>query len=330
VNIAREQLIELARRETEQRAASDEILSGYLIGSVARGNPSLGDVMDIDLVLIHRHDPAYGREVVRLSHQVHLDILHHSRMLYDRPSRLRVDPWMGPALCEPIFLYDPEHFFEWAQAGARGQFFRPDHVHARAQAFLACSRQASSLLPLSDRWLRTFLRALLDAANAVASLDGFPVAGRRISLHLAEIATRLECPWLLAQFHQLLGAEHLHRFDLPQHLNAWARACDAAIASGRDPTLLPCRRDYYLRAFQALADAGRGAAILWNLLWTWEEFIHLLGHEPGAQPHRDAWRQALKELGLGPEQRGARAQSLKGIIQKHTAFIETWGERHGA
>jgi len=330
VSIAREQLIDLARRETEQRAASNEILSGYLIGSVARGDPSLGDAMDIDLVLVHRHEPTTAREIVRLSHQVHLDILHHSRVFYDRPSRLRIDPWMGPALCEPVFLYDPEHFFEWAQAGARGQFFRPDHVYARAQAFLSRSRQASSLLPLSGRWLRTFLRALLDAANAVASLDGFPVAGRRLSLHLADIATRLDCPWLLAQFHQLLGVEHLHRFDLPQHLNAWARACDAAMASGGDPTLLPCRRDYYLKAFQALADAGRGPAILWNLLWTWEEFIYLLGHKPDARPHRDAWRQALMELGLGPDQRAERAQSLECIIQKHGAYIEAWGERHGA
>ena len=330
MSIAREQLIDLARRETEQRAASNEILSGYLIGSVARGDPSLGDAMDIDLVLVHRHEPTTAREIVRLSHQVHLDILHHSRVFYDRPRRLRIDPWMGPALCEPVFLYDPEHFFEWAQAGARGQFFRPDHVYARAQAFLSRSRQASSLLPLSGRWLRTFLRALLDAANAVASLDGFPVAGRRLSLHLADIATRLDCPWLLAQFHQLLGVEHLHRFDLPQHLNAWARACDAAMASGGDPTLLPCRRDYYLKAFQALADAGRGPAILWNLLWTWEEFIYLLGHKPDARPHRDAWRQALMELGLGPDQRAERAQSLECIIQKHGAYIEAWGERHGA
>jgi len=112
VNIPRDQLVELARREVERRAANEGILSGYLIGSVARGNPALGGTMDIDLVLIHHHKPRAEREIIRLSHQVHLDILHHDRAFYRRPSELRVHPWMGPALCEPIFLFDPEHFFE--------------------------------------------------------------------------------------------------------------------------------------------------------------------------------------------------------------------------
>ncbi len=44
-------------------------------------------------------------------------------------------------MCEPIFLYDPQHFFELAQASARGQFHRPDHVAARAQAFLDLARR---------------------------------------------------------------------------------------------------------------------------------------------------------------------------------------------
>ena len=120
MKITRQQLIDLARHEVLQRTHQRGILSGYLIGSVVGGDPLLGDTADIDLVLIHRESVTPKREAVRLSHQVHLDISHHSKDVYMKPSELRVDPWLGPSLCEPIFLHDPEHFFEWAQAGARG------------------------------------------------------------------------------------------------------------------------------------------------------------------------------------------------------------------
>jgi hypothetical protein len=40
--------------------------------------------------------------MVFLSEQVHLDIAHHARELYARPKDLRIHPWLGPSMCEPI------------------------------------------------------------------------------------------------------------------------------------------------------------------------------------------------------------------------------------
>ncbi len=138
--ITRAKLVELARREAEARAASGDLVSAYLVGSVAYGEPLLGGTADIDLVLIHAEDPATDREIVPLSADVHLDIVHHGRQRYAQPRGLRIDPWLGPAISGPVFLYDPQHFFEWAQAGARGQFFRADHTLARARSLLQAAR----------------------------------------------------------------------------------------------------------------------------------------------------------------------------------------------
>ena len=330
MRISRELLIDLARREAERRGAENEVLSGYLIGSVARGEPQFGDSLDIDLVLIHKSSPPAEREMMRLSQQVHLDIAHHGQELYLKPSDLRIHPWMGPSLCEPIFLYDPEHFLEWAQAGARGQYYRADHTHTRALAFLDRARQSASLLPVSSRWVRTYFRAVLDAANAVACLTGFPVAGRRLSLQLNDAAQGLEFPELYGGFLQLLGSESLQDWSVPETLSAWARTFDEASDSSSDPLLSSCRRDYYLNAFQVLAEKGEAKAMLWPMIITWEQALHALNQlENVEQPHPE-WAQLLENLGLSAERRSARMDALERYLDRNEAFIEGWAERSGA
>ncbi len=330
MKITREQLIDLARKETLQRAELGDVLSGYLIGSVAGGEPLLGETADIDLVLIHQNDPLSQRETVRLSHQVHLDISHHAKDLYMRPSDLRVDPWLGPALCEPIFLHDPEHFFEWAQAGARGQFFRPDHVHARATAFLKRARQGQSLLALSQRWLKFYLRAGLEAANAVASLDRFPASGRRLALELAEQADHFEYPDLYTGFQALVGSDLLSSWDIPDTLAAWARAYDAA-STGLDPHRLPeCRRDYYLQGFQAMVEDGCADAILWPLLQIWERTMANLPATEENEIHFEAWQDFLRQIKLEDRDKDMRGQMLLAYIDKNAGWITQWAKRAGA
>ncbi|HLE23250.1 MAG TPA: hypothetical protein VI701_03005, partial [Anaerolineales bacterium] len=132
MRITRTQLIEAARREVERRAETDGLAAAYLIGSIVHDQAVLGGAADIDLVLIHDHQPDSRREIVGLSDEVHLDIAHHHRDQYAQPRLLRLDPWLGPAIYDPLPLHDPQHLFEWAQASARGQFLRPDHRAARA------------------------------------------------------------------------------------------------------------------------------------------------------------------------------------------------------
>ncbi len=330
MKIDRQHLIDLARDETLRRANHGDVLSGYLMGTVAGGDPLLGDTADIDLVLIHQAAPPLAREAVRLSHQVHFDITHHPKDLYMKPSDLRIDPWLGPALCEPIFLHDPEHFFEWAQAGARGQFFRPDHVHARATAFIKRARQGHSLLGLSQRWLKIYLRAVMETANAVASLDRFPASGRRLALDLARQAEHFDYAALYTDFQRLIGGDLLSSWDIPNTLAVWARAYDTASEGPSAQSNPPCRRDYYLHGFQALVEDGSADSILWPLLQIWERVMASLEETEENQPHFQGWQNFLEEIGLSEADKDQRSQMLHATIEANAAWIEQWAARNGA
>ena len=330
MKIERQLLIELAEREAIQRGETSDVISGYLIGSVARGDPQVGGAADIDLVLIHDQPPVKSREVVRLSHQVHLDIAHHSRERYARPSELRIDPWLGPALCEPVFLYDPQHFFEWAQAGARGQYYRPDHMLARSLAFQRKAVQAASILPVTGRWVHVYLQALMNSANAVASLTGFPVAGRRVGVDLAAAAQTLEYPDLWGGYLNLLGAPHLQSWSMPELLTSWAKTFDAATRSASDEMLVPPRRDYYLSAFQELTEQGQDKALLWPLLQTWETASYSLDGNETEGELVQVWNRLLDTLQLSGSWHSNRMTELGSFIEANQSWIDAWTERHGA
>ncbi|NIS82414.1 MAG: hypothetical protein GTO14_19900 [Anaerolineales bacterium] len=329
MKIKRQKLIELAFRETERRAAQNDVISGYLIGSVAAGNPNLGDTLDIDLILIHENAPDTQREIIRLSDQIHLDIFHHWRDLYSRPRDLRIHPWLGPAMSAPIFLYDPQHFFEWAQAGARGQFFRSDHVYARAYAFLKRARQAKSILPISGRWLKTYLRAALEATNALISLTSAPAAGRRVMLDLERCARTSGHADVYSSFLRLLGEDQFNAAHLPEWLSAWGLAFDEASALSGEPDLSECRRMYYLRGFQALAESGRPEAALWTMLTTWEGAMHALDHNESAGRHQPPWEAVLKRLRLSLASKDSRAEELERHLDTIEGLLDTWAVQNG-
>jgi hypothetical protein len=323
-------LIDLARREAERRGADDDVISGYIVGSVARDEEPLGGVTDIDLVLIHDEPPNIPREIVRLSDQIHHDIAHHHKDLYSKPRELRVHPWMGPALCEPLFIYDPHHFFEWAQAGARGQFYRPDHVLTRSKAFLQQARRGATLLPMTGRWVRTYVHAAMDAVNAVACLTGFPAAGRRVMAELADSIAKLEYPQLLGGFLDLVGAEHFNNWDVPALLSAWGKAFDAATDLSNDPELHPSRRIYFLQGFQTLVEDDQSKSILWTLLSSWERSIFALDSNEEWHDLTDQWDSFLRSINLSTNHRRQREEQLAAYIDSVENIVETWGEEHGA
>jgi len=331
VRITREKLIQLAQQEVERRAgAGQALLSGYLIGSAAHAEPLLGGAADVDLVLIHTETPPHQTEIVPLSDVVHLDITHHSAAFYDQPTQLRVDPWWGPALSEPVFLFDPQHFFERAQAGARGQFHRPDRAIARAQAFLLHARRAQQRLLEDSCWPQAYLEAAMEGANAAACLAGPPAAGRRLALTIERNTATLGAPEVFAAFQRLLNAEAVTTWRIPDVLSAWARAFDAASAQGGDPCFQPARRNYHLAGFQALAEAGRPEAILWPLLHTWDQAIRSLPRVPSTAVYRSAWEALLAQLGLLPTESGLRLDELEAFLDHVDFILEKWAHDNGA
>lgn len=331
MRVTRQKLVQLAKQEVDRRAESDgTLLSAYLIGSTARSEPLLGGTADIDLVLIHDAPPAEAAEIVPLSPEIHLDITHHSAGFYEHPTQLRIDPWWGPALSEPVFLHDPQHFFERAQAGARGQFHRPDHAIARARTFLDQARRSRERL-LDDRcWPQDYLRAALAGANAVTSLATVPAAGRRLALTLESGIAAVGAPEIHTAFMRLLSAETVRSWQVPDVLSAWARAFDAAYAQSQRPCLQPARRSYLLGGFQALAEAGFPEANQWLLLHTWDHAIRSLPDTPDNAGYRSVWQALLSQLGLLPTAIGLRLDELEAFLDQAEAVLEKWAHDNGA
>lgn len=338
MRITRERLLTLALEETQRRAEHEAVLSGYVIGSLVSGDPLLGGTADIDLVLIHDEQPPVERELVPLSSQIHLDIAHRPRSFYQQPRQLRRHPWYGPEICEPGFLYDPTHFFEWAQAAVRGQFHRLDFVYARAQAFLRRARRFAAAARSDADWLPGYLNGLLETVNSVASLTGFPAAGRQVGAQLAAKLGELDNASLFQRFQQLLGADQLPQWDLPDWVAAWARAYDQALTTRQAPNpategrarsgsaslLVRERREYYLAGFQTMIEDGRASLILWPLLNNWAR----LRYGNGTQAL--GWEPLLEQLRLSDRFADHRLAALERLQDEVEGQLERWSERVGA
>lgn len=331
--IARDTLIKIARDTATQRmTARPSILSAYLIGSVGAGEPMLGDATDIDLVLIDANPPPAAREVIRLTDQIALDLHHRHRTEYANAKSLRGHPWLGPELAEPLFLHDPTHFFELAQASARGQFHRPENVAARARGFVSWARAELhiGLLPGAEPeapvTLANYSQALLFAANAVITLTAFPGAGRRLVMKLEAAARQLRRPDLFDGFLALLAGPQVDRPVAETLLAGW-RAAYRAGQSSTDEAIHPARRTIYERGFQAQIEADRAADMAWLMLTTWNACRANL---PNDAQQEAAWQGLLAHLRLAdPANYAARVDQVVDYVTTVDELVEKWAAGNG-
>ena len=332
--IERATLVKIARDTAARRmAARPSLLSAYLIGSVAAGEPLLGDATDIDLVLIDSNPPPVAREVVRLTDQVALDIHHRGRADYANPKSLRGHPWLGPELAEPMFISDPQHFFELAQSSTRGQYHRAEYVAARARAFLAWAREAFHIgvlpgaEPEAPVSLDDFGLGLQHAANAVISLTGFPGAGRRLVMKLETAARKLARPDLYDDFQALFGGPDLAAQPAQALLADWLDAYRAG-QSATDERIHPARRTIYERGFRAQIQADRAAESVWLMLVTWNACLSNAPAAPSALTER--WQAFLGRLRLAtPDQHAASLQQAVAYITQVDEVVEGWAGQNG-
>ena len=334
MTIERPTLLKIARDTAAQRmAARPSLISAYLTGSIAAGEPLLGEATDIDLIFIDAETPPVSREVIRLTDQVALDIQHRHKSEYANAKTLRVHPWRGPEICAPFFLLDPTHFFELAQANVRGQFYRPDFVAARARAFATLARDEmhigilpgeGSLGPVS---VDAFCRGLLEAANAIITLTASPGAGRRLLIKLEAAAQKLKRADLYDAFVALLGQRELSQAQASALVKDWSAAYRAGQAPDNE-LIHPARRTIYERGFQAQIEADRAIEMLWVMLSTWPALLRNL---PGDSPHADAWRACLQQIEMGtPAEFSARVEQARAYITLATETVESWAEQNGA
>ena len=146
MRVTRESLIRIAKETAQERAFNErDIIAAYLTGSLVSSevDPMLGGTADIDIIFVHAEEPKHRREFVTLTPDFHLDISHRAKAEFKRPRELRLDPWLGWEMYDPMLLYEREKFFEFIQAGLRAgfEFNAPAPALQRSRLLLSQARR---------------------------------------------------------------------------------------------------------------------------------------------------------------------------------------------
>ena len=303
MHVTREILIRVAKETVQARAYSDpKLVAAYLSGSLRTDNPFLGRTTDIDIIFVHAKTPRIRREIVPLTPEIHLDLIHNPRSDYDKPKDLRIHPWLGPELYDPLPLLVNEHFFEFIQAGVRNKYNEPANILARARRNAVHARQVWSGLQTSQETgtalMYSYLTSISHAANAVAlMMNGDPLAERRFLLQFPRYAEAAGKPELAGMLLHLLGADDVDIEGLRACLSAWER--DFVEAAGRprvEARIAIPRLAYYKLACESMLASESPQTILWPLLLTWT-----LAAQALPATHQATWYSTCKGMGLtGP------------------------------
>jgi hypothetical protein len=308
------------------------VLSVFLSGSLLEDEYLLGGTADIDLTFIHLTPVSEEREIVRLTDEIHLDIAHHPQREYRQPRELRLHPWRGPTIFHCEILYDPQHFMDFTQASVRGQFHRSDYVLDRARQQAVHARQIwfgyadNPPREPGPEEIGLYLRAIEHAANAVSSLEGPPLTERRFLLKFAARAEAVGRPGLYAGLLGLLGGPNTDAEGLKGLLGDWDQAYQSLPEESLPPRLHPSRRAYYMRAFQAMIDAGKPLNALWPMLRTWTRAAALQSED---SPARSGWMQACQQLKLVGDDFPRRLEALDAFLDMVEERLDDWGRSRG-
>jgi predicted nucleotidyltransferase len=318
MRITRDLLIKLAREMVDKRFKPDpNVIAVFLIGSVLRDEPLLGGATDIDLLVITRDETSFAREIVKLSPEIHLDIVSEQESQYAKPRELRGDPWRGWTMWDPLLLHEKTKFFEYTQSSLRAHFEGPANLLTRARSFATPARQAWTSAQLGAQLsLPEYLDALENAANALAVLTGFPLAERRFLLEFPQRAELAGHPELADTLLALVGGLTLDPETARAWLPIWEAAYLKASQAPHDLRIHATRLDYYKQAILALLESPLPAASLWPLIRTWSSCAES-GNLDDTQ--LDAWQGVLNTLGLDAP---GIAQRLPGLDR----FLDTLEE----
>jgi len=330
MRITRETLIRIAKETAQKRALADpRLVAAYLTGSLRSENPFLGNSTDIDIVLVHAGQPKVRREILPVTPEIHLDIVHNPRSEYEKPKELRIHPWLGPELYDPLPLYGTQHFFEFVQAGVRAEYNEPVNVLARARRNAEHARQIWSGLQLSQETgpalLLSYLKGLNHAANAVAMLAGGPLAERRFMLQFQERAGAAGVPGLAAGLLGLLGGAQVDAATLSKFLPDWEKAfVDAANRKKVHASIAVPRLAYYKRAFETMLAGGSPQSLLWPLVHTWTLSAAAL-----PPTHQSKWQAACETLGLTGKVFIERVEGLDRFLDTIEELLENLAASQG-
>ncbi|KAF0109200.1 MAG: hypothetical protein FD146_244 [Anaerolineaceae bacterium] len=334
MRITRETLLRIAKETAQKRAMSDRgLVAAYLTGSLLTPDPFLGGATDIDLVLVHEETPKVRREIVAVTPEIHLDIVHAARSEYNNPKELRVHPTLGPELYNPMWLYETKHFLEFVQAAVRTKFHDPANVLERArlnyeaarQVWLGMQTNPSAGTPISPDVMQQYLLSVGRAADAIAVLNGGPLAERRFLLEFPKRAEAAGKPGLAAGLLGLLGAHGVDAAALGEALPEWEKAfVDAAGRPRVHASIAAPRLAYYKLAFHSMLAGETPQAVVWPLLHTWTLAAQVL-----PLPKQSKWTAFCDLLGLAGEAFAERLEGLDRFLDTIEEMLEGMASSQG-
>jgi predicted nucleotidyltransferase len=335
MRVTRESLIRIAKETAQERAFNDrEIIAAYLTGSLAsnEADPMLGGTTDIDIIFVHGSEPKHRREFVKLTPDFHVDISHRAKAEFKRPRELRLDPWLGWEMYDPMLLFEREKFFEFVQAGLRAgfEFNAPAPAMHRSRLLLSQARQTwRELLGISDTVtpedILKYLKSLYHAVNAVAELSGPPLGDRRLLLDLVGRMEMAQRPAMLDTVYELLGGSAVEGGALNAWLAGWRSDFEVASESSRvDVRIHPARLNYYEKGLQTILSGDQPRAAVWPLLLTWT-----LAAEVLSENNLDAWRAVCGQLGLAAIGIEERVEGLDHFLDEVEGLLDELAMHYG-
>jgi hypothetical protein len=323
MRITRETLLRIAKETAQKRTLSDpSLVAIYLTGSLLTPDPFLGGAADVDLVIVHEEPFTVRREIVPLTPDVHLDIVHAARSEYANPKELRIHSTLGPELYNPMWLYGSQHFLEFVQAAVRTKFHDPANVLERSRRNSQEARrlwlemQATPSTGLAG--MQTYLLAVGNAADTISVLTGGPLAERRFLLDFPARAEAVGKPGMTAAVLGLLGAANLDAPLLSDLLPEWEKAfTDAAGRPLVHASISVPRLAYYKRAFQSMLDTGTPQMVTWPLLHTWTLAVQVL-----PLPHQEKWTAFCEQLGMTGDRFAGKMEGLDHFLDMIEEMLE--------
>lgn len=334
MRVTRESLIRIAKETAQERAFNDRgVIAAYLTGALVSSetDPMLGGTADIDIIFVHAEEPKQRREFVALTPDFHLDISHRAKAEFKRPRELRLDPWLGWEMYDPMLLYEREKFFEFIQAGLRAgfEFNAPAPALQRSRLLLAKARSIwRELLGAGDtitpREVEKYMNALYHAVNAVAELSGPPLQERRLMLEFAPRAETAQRPGMNERLVALLGGSDLDSSVISAWLPSWKLAFEDAMENSRvDSPVHPARLNYYEKAMRAMLEGGTPQAALWPLLQTWTLAAGV------APDQADAWSSVCSQLGFTSDRFEEHVNGLDQYLDEVEILLDELSAQHG-
>ncbi len=305
------------------------LLAMYLTGSLLGDEPLFGGITDLDVVCLYNLAPEQTVEVRPLPGGVHLDVRHWPREQVEPPRKLRLDPWLGHEIYYAQPLYDPQHFLDFVQSGARSRFHHPEVAARRAWNLLEQARSAwANLLqaePLTPAQVQSFLETVYTAMHIPATLHGRVLPWRRAAVLWRQEAAAAGHPEWVAGWLQVLAAPGVTVEALRAALTPWAAAWQAArTAAPQDPAFHPAREQYYRAGLTALLAQEPPTQALLLLLATWSWALRAAGAD--AAP-RAEWEATLQAWGW--EDADARLTALDQWLDALEAYLEQWMQAQG-